>query len=267
MRPRRPRGIPAYALDGRRLPFTLAAGREPGTRPRCPTGDLRILRLQSLRIAGEASYVRRGGCQVPCVVRQPTVHVLARDLVAPVSLLALAARAGDGAAVADCRRPVRAAPAQAGGELGRMYYKTPAELRSTRRRGGAVGFGARWSNYGDPGRRFGGGADYGYLLWNLPRRSTGGLLPGGGIVEAVIEQGQALGLCAVPSLTLPAYDPAGARNGYVVFSYARVTPPAGAPIYGWILAGYRYRGRPARATTYHPRLCCPGWPGRSSPTT
>jgi hypothetical protein len=244
VRPRQPRGIPAYTLDGARLPFTVATGHEPGTRPRCPPGELRILRLQALTVDGQPAYVRRGGCQQPCVVRQPTVHVLARDLAGPVELLGPDARGGDGAPAASCPRTVHTNPAAAGPELGRMFYKTPDEIRSTRRRIGVAGAGARWSNYGDPGRRYRPRADYGYLLWNLPRTRVGALLPGGGIVEAVIRQGQALDLCTVPALPLPAFDAGGRRNGEVVFGYARA-----GTIYGWALLGYRYRDRPFRPTT------------------
>ncbi len=248
VRPRRPAGIAAYAFDGTRLPFTIATGEEPGTRPRCRPGELRILRLQVLRIDGEAAYVRRGGCRQPCRVRQATVHLLARDLLDPPAPLPSAAR-GDGAPAASCPQTVRAAPAQAGPALGRMYYKTPGEIRGTRRRTGVVGAGARWSNYGDPGRRYRPAADFGYLLWNLPRRASGAVLPGGGIVEALIEQGEAVALCSVPRLTLPSFDAAGAPDGSVIFGYARAANPATAPIYGWLLLGYRYRDRPFRATT------------------
>ena len=133
-----------------------------------------------------------------------------------------------------------------------MYYKTPRELGSTRRRIGEIGAGARWSNYGDPGRRYRSpgrpAADYNYLLWNLPRTQSGSVLPGGGIVEAVIEQGQAVELCPVRGLRLPSFDVHGTPNGSVAFGYARATSGGAAPIYGWLLTGYAYRGEPFRAT-------------------
>ena len=43
--------------------------------------------------------MRRGGCALPCVVRQPTVHVPASALARRVSLLPIAARNGNGAPV------------------------------------------------------------------------------------------------------------------------------------------------------------------------
>jgi hypothetical protein len=160
--------------------------------------------------------------------------------------------AGDGDPAPGCTRTVTSAPANAGPELGHMYYKTPAEVGSTRRRTAVVGDSARWSNYGDPGRRFrsasGDHSDYGYLLWNLPRSQAGGPLPGGGIVRAPIAAGTQLELCAPPKLTLPSYDASGAPNGSVVFGYASAPDSAGAPIYGWLLLGYRYTDRPFQAT-------------------
>lgn len=250
----RPSGIPAYTLDGAVLPYTLATGHEPGTRPRCRDGELRILRLAAgLTVGGQPAYVRRGGCESPCIVRQPTALVAAGDLTRPVELLPPAVLAGDGAPAAGCANEVHNAPSRVVAGLGHMYYKTPTEIGGTKVRTGVAGAGALWSNYGDPGRRFasaaGVSADYNYLLWNLPRTASG-VLPGGGIVEAPIADGQAVALCAVPRLTLPSFDRSGLANGSVSFGYARVLGGASAaPIYGWLLLGYQYHRRPFRATT------------------
>jgi hypothetical protein len=253
-----PARVRALAFDGARLPFSLAAGHEPGSRPRCRPGELRVLRLQALRIGGERTYVRRGGCALPCVIRQATVHVPASALAHPVGLLAPSARNGNGAAVADCGEEVRNAPQRVGADLHRMYYKTPAELHERRNAGRSGGAGARWSNYGDPGRTYrspaGRVAHYNYLLWNLPRSSTR-LLPGGGIVEAILRRGQPIALCAGERLSLPSFDRRGAPNGHVDFGYAKVrssAPRAGGSayaIYGWVLLGYRYAGRAYTSTT------------------
>ena len=250
---------PALAFGGARLPFELATGAEPGSRPRCRSDELRLLRLQALSIGSKRTYVRRGGCALPCVVRQATVHVAADALARPVSLLPVAARNANGAAVSDCRRTVHNAPQLVTATLRRMFYKTPAELRRRRNAGRSGGDGARWSNYGDPGATYASAGrpatHYNYLLWNLPRTRRG-LLPGGGIVEAILPAGRPLALCAGERLRLPAVDRRGERNGHVDFAYAKVrggTPRGGSyAIYGWVLVGYRYRDAPYVATTSQP---------------
>ncbi len=250
---------PGLGFDGAPLPFALATGHEPGSRPRCARDELRLLRLQALTIAGERTYVRRGGCALPCVRRQATVHVPAGALARPPSLLPIAARNGNGAPLAGCGERAVNAPQRVTGLLRRMYYKTPAELRARRRAGRSGGDGARWSNYGDPGATYAGPggavAHYNYLLWNLPRTPRG-ILPGGGIVEAILPAGTPLALCSGERLRLPAFDRAGARNGHVDFAYARVrgaTPAGGSyAIFGWVLRGYRYAERSYVSTVTRP---------------
>jgi hypothetical protein len=148
-------------------------------------------------------------------------------------------RNGNGAAVAPCTRSARTDPAAAAGALVSMFYKRPGDLP------GRSIAGARWSNYGDQSRRFG-GRPYGYLLWNLPRTATG-VLPGGGIVEAVLSQGQPLLLCDVAELTLASFDARGHRNGSVRFAYAAVGN-GDALIHGWVMRGYRRGARPFTST-------------------
>jgi hypothetical protein len=254
LRARNPARVRALALDGARLPFDVAAGHEPGTRPRCGHGELRVLRLQALDVGGERTYVRRGGCQLPCVLPQPTVHVPARAFARPLHLLPASARNGNGAPLQSCDQPVRNAPQRAGRALRRMYYKTPAELRRRRNAGRSGGDGPRWSNYGDPGARYRSGrrgaAHYNYVLWNLPRTATG-VLPGGGLVRAIVRAGQPLALCRGERIELPAFDVRGTPNGSVLFGYARVRSgaPASRALYGWVLLGYRYEHEPFAATT------------------
>jgi hypothetical protein len=244
-------GVPAYTSDGARLPFDVHAGHEPGTTPRCGPGELRVLRLEELAVGGRATYVRRGGCQTPCVARQATVHVPAAAFAAPARLLGLAARRGDGAPVSGCRAVVRAAPQRAGRELARMFYKRPSETAPAVPTGGDVG--ARWSNYGDPGAVYRGrgglaAVDYSYVLWNPPRTARG-VLHGGGIVRAVIARGQAIRLCPAGRLTLPAFDAAGRLDGHVALAYAELAPPGGAVVYGWVMVAYSYDGHPVRRLT------------------
>ena len=253
---RDPASTPALAFDGTPLPFELATGAEPGSRPRCLPGELRLLRLQALTIGGERTYVRRGGCALPCVVRQATVHVAASALQRPVALLSPSARNGNGAPLPGCRQIAYTAPQLVTSTLRRMFYKTPAELRRRRNAGRSGGDGARWSNYGDPGATYASGGrtatHYNYLLWNLPRTRRG-LLAGGGIVQATLPAGTPVALCAGERLRLPAFDRRGVRNGAVNFGYAKVrgaAPAAGSyAIYGWVLLGYRYRDKPYTATT------------------
>ncbi|MGH2942463.1 MAG: hypothetical protein ACRDLN_06795, partial [Solirubrobacteraceae bacterium] len=171
-----------------------------------------------------------------------------------LGLLPASARNGNGAALERCDERVRNAPQRVGRTLRRMYYKTPAELRRRRNAGRSGGDGARWSNYGDPGARYRSAgrraAHYNYVLWNLPR-TRAGVLPGGGLVEAVIRAGHPIELCRGERLELPAFDRRGARNGSVLFGYARVRSgaPPGRPLYGWVLLGYRHEDGPFVAAT------------------
>jgi hypothetical protein len=243
VRVRDPPHVPALGFDGTRLPFDVGTGHEPGTRPRCARDELRLLRFEALPSGGEPTYVRRGGCALPCVVRQATVHVPASALARPVRLLPRAARNGNGAPVGGCDDAARTAPQQVGRDLRGMFYKSPAELRRRANAGRSGGAGARWSNYGDPGPQYARGAHYNYLLWNLPRTRRG-LLPGGGIVRATLPAGTAVALCPAEHLRLASVDERGARNGFVDFVYARV----GAR-HGWVLAGYRTTRRAYTSTT------------------
>jgi hypothetical protein len=243
-------GVAAYAVDGKRLPFDVFAGHEPGTQPRCRSDELRVSRLAELTIDGRLTYVRRGGCQTPCVARQATVHVPAGVFASPVRLLAAAARHGDGAPLAGCGVRVRDAPQVAGRALERMFYKRPTPGQAAR--GVSTDVGARWSNYGDPGALYRAAGrratNYDYLLWNLPRTPRA-VLHGGGIVEAVLAQGDPLALCPGTDLTLPAWAADGRPDGDLEFAYAAVRDASGARLYGWVLVAYSYAGRRQTLTT------------------
>lgn len=243
-------GVAAYAADGTRLPFDVRAGHEPGTQPRCRPDELRVSRLAKLSIDGQPTYLRRGGCQTPCVVRQATVHVPASAFASPLRLLGVAARHGDGAPLAGCRASVRDAPQLAGRALERMFYKRPT--RGQAARGISADVGARWSNYGDPGALYrsvtGRAANYDYLLWNLPRTPRA-VLHGGGIVEAVIAQGDPIELCPGSEETLPSWGADGRADGDVEVAYAALRTGSGARLYGWVLLAYTHRGRRQALTT------------------
>ena len=254
VRAERPARVRALTFDGARLPRSVAAGHEPGSRPRCGRDELRLLRFGALRIRGERTYVRRGGCALPCVARQATVHVPASAFPRDVALLPRAARNGNGTALDGCDTVVRTAPQRVGRELERMYYKTPGELRRRRNAGRSGGAGPSWANYGDPGATYrspaGRRAHYNYLLWNLPRTAQG-LLPGGGIIRAVLPADQPVALCDGARLTLPAFDRRGRANGHVEFGYARVRGGVlggSYAIHGWVLLGYRIAERTFVAT-------------------
>ena len=138
-----------------------------------------------------------------------------------------------------------------------MYYKRPSDVP-----GRSIG-GARWSNYGNPGRRFG-GASLSYLLWNLPR-TRAGVLPGGGIVRGRPRARPATRAVRRAGGSSCRRSTQGRRNGLVGFAYAKVDGggqakvdgggPAkvgggrqanvdggGQEIYGWVMRGYRLAG-------------------------
>jgi hypothetical protein len=234
--------VATFASDGRRLPFEVLAGQEPGTAPRCRAGELRGLRLQALVIDGQLTYLRRGGCEHPCRSPQPTVHMPASAFARTLRLLPMRARRGNGAPVPGCRRRVGNAPELAGPELAHMYYKHPAAPATH------TPAGARWFNYGDPGRRYHEPglhpADYNYLLWNLPLTADGHTLHGGGLVEDIIDAGQPVQLCGTLAITLPSYSSKGTPNGSVRFAYAELPIAHNPPIYGWPLQSYTFAGHP-----------------------
>ena len=240
--------IAGFALNGDYLSL-IDETPEPGLDTKhdyCGLGYLRTLRLQTLTVDGRVTYVNRGGGTdtESGLVRQPTTHVSASDIIGE-SLLPTAARNGNGSAPASCAGSVVYARADLveQSKLDAMSYKKKTNENGDR--------GSVWGNYGNPGSRF--GTTYNYILWNLPRTPSG-LLPGGGIVEAVVKPGHAVRLCEVDALWLPGYalDSNGlatdTQNGYVVFAYGRAHSDSGSTIYGWLLLGYSYNGGPFHAT-------------------
>jgi hypothetical protein len=87
-----------------------------------------------------------------------------------------------------------------------------------------------------------------------PAAHAPGILPGGGIIGAILRAGTTFRLCRGQRLSLAAFDRRGARNGHVGFGYARVRSAArgGYAIYGSVLLGYRYKQRAFTRTTITP---------------
>lgn len=229
-------GIAAFGFDGTYMPFGLNAHNDP-----CPPSSageprVRVLRLQSLTVGGRTTYVNRGGGAAVGSGSQPTVHISASDLRDPVSLLSFATRNGNGRGAPGCTYPIYTYPAGVAGMPGNMYYKTPAE-------GG--GPGSEWSNYADPGRRY--GTDYSYALWNLPRKGTAAhtsyLQRGAGIVMATLKSHTRWLACDVSHEIVDSYDGAGNWNGFVEFAYGQVTNGT-ETLRGWLMVGYSYMNQP-----------------------
>ena len=109
-----------------------------------------------------------------------------------------------------------------------LHYKRPQDTRM------GTNAGAKWMHYGDPGADQGDRHDvhYSYLLWSfLDAR-------GGGMVRALLAEGQVVWPCAVDPLELPAYDNEGGVNGAVTGRYV-ATEVAGGWLYGWMAWSHR----------------------------
>jgi hypothetical protein len=112
-----------------------------------------------------------------------------------------------------------------------LHYKRPQDTRSGNNAG------AKWLHYGDPAADQGDRHDvhYSYLLWSfLDAR-------GGGMVRALLAEGQVVWPCTVDPVELPAWDRAGARNGSVTGRYV-ATEVTGAWLYGWMAWSHRSDG-------------------------
>jgi len=109
-----------------------------------------------------------------------------------------------------------------------LHYKRPQDTRM------GSNAGAKWLHYGDPGSDQGDRHDvhYSYLLWSFLNAR------GGGMVRALLAEGQAVWPCAVDPLELPAYDGDGRVNGSVTGRYV-ATEVAGGWLYGWMAWSHR----------------------------
>ena len=110
-----------------------------------------------------------------------------------------------------------------------LHYKRPQDTRM------GTNAGAKWLHYGDPGADQGDRHDihYAYLLWSfLDAR-------GGGMVRALLRDGQVVWPCAVDPRELPAYDAEGNVNGAVTGRYVAIEA-AGGWLYGWMAWSHRW---------------------------
>jgi len=117
----------------------------------------------------------------------------------------------------DVRIAVRSIPPQ-------MHYKRPQDVRSGSNRG------ARFLHYGDPAADQGDRHDvhYTYLLWSCLNAR------GGGMVRALLRDGQIVTRCEVEPVRMASWDGAGERNGFVEMLYVRTAQG----LYGWSVGAH-----------------------------
>jgi hypothetical protein len=104
-----------------------------------------------------------------------------------------------------------------------MHYKRPQDVA------GGNNKGASFMHYGDPGADQGDRHDihYSYLVWSFVD------VRGGGMVRTLLAPGQVVRACDVESVTMDAWDRAGAVDGQVTARYVQ-TFAGSCPIYGWM---------------------------------
>jgi hypothetical protein len=215
--------------DGEPTGFALAASQLAYRDGRGEDGSLRLDYHERLSSpAGELVFARGGNGFVDAQnVKYGHVAVadLAADPGAPVPSGGGRGQAvkPDGSLGAHVVR-VRSIPAH-------LHYKRPQDTRS------GTNAGARWLHYGDPGADQGDRHDvhYSYLVWSfLDAR-------GGGMVRALLREGQIVWPCAVAPIELAAYDAIGAVNGAVTGRYV-AAEVADTSLYGWMAWSHRAAG-------------------------
>lgn len=100
-----------------------------------------------------------------------------------------------------------------------------------------------YSSYGDPAAQGSGAASgihYSYLSWSWIN------VAGGGVVRAVLPEGQVVHRCDVPSIKLDSVREDGSKNGWVRAIYVRAAV-GDQWVYGWIVHSHSYEG----TTVYH----------------
>jgi hypothetical protein len=172
--------------------------------------------------AGELVFHRGGrGFEYPYEVKYG--HVAVADL-AVVPGRPVASGGHRGAAVPVAGEPltvaVRSIPAE-------MHYKRPQDTPRGQNRG------ASFLHYGDPASDQGERHDvhYTYLLWSLPN------VRGGGMVRALLRDGDSVTPCDMRPVTMDSFDSDGAVNGWVEGVYVRLALEK-ADLYGWVVAAH-----------------------------
>lgn len=103
--------------------------------------------------------------------------------------------------------------------------------------------GSRFAKYADAGPEQGAGsAHYGYLVWSWLTRGDGMTTSGGGgMVRALVRDGQEFHRCAVRPIDSRAYAPGSDREvGRVTAVYGKTrSSPEGPWLYGWWVAAHR----------------------------
>jgi hypothetical protein len=198
--------------------------------PTCAAGELRVQRLEALRVGGRTTYMNRGGGSGG----QRSGHISSTDLLQQPTIETWRQN-GNGRPSAACTLSLfRAAPGYIHPHL---YYKRPGEVDP-----GENISGAQWANYGDLG-------GYNYLLWNLPRSSTADTkLDGGGIPRAVLKTGQYIRQCDVDGAWQEMFNADGTHAGWSIWGYGRINNSDGTTVYGWWLYAHSAWGQP---WTYH----------------
>lgn len=200
-------------------------------------GELRVSRWERLTVAGQSSYIMRGGggtndAEVYGSSGIRFGHVLSSQLSKQTSVLTSYIPGRVGQAPASCN--------------GKLYVNRPE--RGTTwdivfhfyKPWQGSGSGARWDNYGN--QAIWGPQAYSYLLWTwpaLPIANGGGRNAGGGQIRATIASGQYIRACDVQPAYLPMYPEAsGSIVGQVKMMYGRINN-ASHSLYGWFAVAYK----------------------------
>ena len=120
---------------------------------------------------------------------------------------------------------------------------------------------SRYNKYADAGPEQAEGTEhYAYLLWSWLTKGDGVTKsPGGGMVRALVKEGQTFYRCGVASIDSIAYAPDSATEvGRVTAIYGKTRSSAGGPwVYGWTIHSHRARNSDGTygARVFHVSAC------------